>query len=150
FEGLQALAEAARLARDLDRGPEAILTLRNEAIACMILPDLGLNRQWDGSPPQSGVPIGIAFDASLERYARVEADGTVTVRGLADNTILVHITDLGAPTQRVVDWRVRLRFSPDGRLLATRSDPYHAVPLQVWDLSGPRRLLSVPASGHWF
>jgi serine/threonine protein kinase/WD40 repeat protein/Flp pilus assembly protein TadD len=147
FEGLKALDEAARLAQELHLGPGALLTLRNEAIACMILPDLHLDQQWEGTPPQSGVPIGMAFDASLERYARVEADGTVTVRSLADNAILVHITDLGAPTQRVVDWRVRLRFSKDGRFLATRSDPYYAVRLQVWDLSGPRRILTVPACG---
>jgi WD40 repeat protein/Flp pilus assembly protein TadD len=150
FNGLDALTEAATLARNLDLGPEAILALRHEAIACMILPDLRLENQWDGSPPQSGSPVGLAFDADLERYARVEADGTVTVRGLADNAVLVHITELGAPARRVVDWRVHLRFSPDGRLLATRSDPYNAVPLQVWDLSGPRRVLSVPAFGQWF
>jgi serine/threonine protein kinase/WD40 repeat protein/Flp pilus assembly protein TadD len=151
FKGLDALTEAARLARDLDRGPEAILTLRHEAIACMILPDLRLDRQWEGSPPQSGPPVGVAFDPQLERYARVEADGTVTVRGLADNAIRVQITDLGAPAQRMVDWRVNLRFSPDGRLLATRSEPRDDVPLQVWDLSGPRRILSVPACGrHYF
>jgi WD40 repeat protein/Flp pilus assembly protein TadD len=150
FNGLEALTEAAKLARDLHLGPEAILALRHEAIACMVLPDLRLNCQWDSSPPQSGSPVGLAFAADLERYARVEADGTVTVRGLADNAVLVHITELGAPAQRLVDWRVHLRFSPDGRFLATRSDPYHAVPLQVWDLSVPRRLLSVPASGEWF
>src|SRR5262249_12602485 len=114
----------------------------------MILPDLLLDRQWEGSPPQSGVPIGIGFDASLERYARVEADGTVTVRKLADNAIVVHIPNLGAPAQRVVDWRVRLRFSPDDRFLATRSDPFLNVFLQVWDLSGPRRLFTVPACGY--
>src|SRR5262249_11556014 len=123
FEGLTALDEAARLARRLDKGPEAILTLRNEAVACMILPDLRLDRQWEGSPPQSGPPIGIGFDAGLERYARVEADGTVTVRSLADNAILVHITDLGVPAQRTVDWRVYLRLSPASRFLAPGRDP---------------------------
>jgi WD40 repeat protein/Flp pilus assembly protein TadD len=150
FAGLRALGEAAGLARELGLGTEAVLALRNEAIACMVLPDLGPDRQWEGSPPQSGVGIGVGFDAALERYARVEADGTVTVRSLADNAILVHIPDLGAPARRAVDWRVNLRFSPDGRLLATRSDPHHGVPLQVWDLSGPRRLLSVPPCGLHF
>jgi serine/threonine protein kinase/WD40 repeat protein/Flp pilus assembly protein TadD len=150
FDGLEALREAARFAQELHLGPEAMLTLRNEFIACMILPDLQLHRQLESSPPQSGPPVGIAFDATLERYARVEADGTVTVRSLTDNAILVHITDLGAPAQRTVDWRVLLRFSPDGRFLATRSDPYHALPLQVWDLSGPRRILTVPACGQGF
>jgi serine/threonine protein kinase/WD40 repeat protein/Flp pilus assembly protein TadD len=150
FEGLRALDEAAALARGLRLGPEAVLALRNEAIACMILPDLGLDQQWEASPPQSGVPIGIGFDAALERYARVEADGTVTVRGLADDAVLARITDLGVPARRVVDWRVLLRFSPDGRLLATRSDPYLGVPLQVWDLGGPRRLMTVPPWGAHF
>jgi serine/threonine protein kinase/WD40 repeat protein/Flp pilus assembly protein TadD len=152
FQALSALREAAILARAVDFGPDALLALRNESIACMILPDLRLDQQWEGSPPQSGPPVGIAFEAGLERYARVEADGTVTVRRMADHAILVHINDLGAPARRVVDWRVLLRFSPDGRLLATGSDPHHAVALQVWDLNGPRRLLSVPApdKSPWF
>jgi serine/threonine protein kinase/WD40 repeat protein/Tfp pilus assembly protein PilF len=150
FNGLDALPEAAALARALKLGPQVLLTLRDEAIACMILPDLRLNRQWVGSPPQSGAPVGLAFDAGLERYARVEADGTVTVRRLADDVVLVQLADLGAPRQRMVDWRVCLRFSPDGRFLAARSEPRDRVPLQVWDLNGPRRLLSVPACGEWF
>jgi WD40 repeat protein/tetratricopeptide (TPR) repeat protein/tRNA A-37 threonylcarbamoyl transferase component Bud32 len=150
FEGLAILAETSALVRDRQLGPEAVLVLRNEAIACTILPDLRLDREWEGSPPQSGIPIGIAFDAAMERYARVEADGTVTVRALADNAVLVHITDLGAPNLRAVDWRVFLRFSPDGRYLATRSQPFSKVHLQVWDLSGPRRLLSVPGCGEWW
>jgi serine/threonine protein kinase/WD40 repeat protein/Flp pilus assembly protein TadD len=148
FEGLSALNDAAKLARELDLGPDAVLALRHEAIACMILPDVAVNRQWEGSPPQSGAPILMAFDAGMDRYARVEPDGTVTVRGMADNAILVHIKDIGAPARRTVDWRVRLRFSPDGRFLATGSQPTSAVPLGVWDLSGPKRILTVPARGQ--
>jgi WD40 repeat protein/Tfp pilus assembly protein PilF len=150
FTGLDALPEAAALARSLKLGPEVLLTLRDEAIACMILPDVRINRQWPSSPPQSGAPVGLAFDSGLERYARVEADGTVTVRRLTDDVVLVRLADLGAPDRRIVDWRVCLRFSPDGRLLATRSEPRDAVPLQVWDLVRAKRLLSVPASGEWF
>ena len=65
FEGLQALTEAARLAHDLELGPESILTLRNEAIACMALVDLRLDQKWRGYPPGSTL-TGIAFDREME------------------------------------------------------------------------------------
>jgi WD40 repeat protein len=154
FEGLTALTDAARLLPALGLEPQAEaaarLTLRNEAIACMTLADLRVDRNFPASPPQSGYPIGVAFDADVLRYAQVEPDGTVTVRSLVDNAELVRIAGLGSPVRRPVDWRVLLRFSPDGKLLATRSEPRYGVPLQVWDLGGPRRLLTVPASGQWY
>ncbi len=97
--GLQALEEAAKLARDLRLGPEAILTLRNEAVACMALVDLRLDQKWPGYPPGSTL-TGIAFDRDMERYARVHEDGYITVRRLADNREIVRITDLGASRLR--------------------------------------------------
>jgi serine/threonine protein kinase/WD40 repeat protein/tetratricopeptide (TPR) repeat protein len=146
FEGLQALAEAARLARALDLGPEARLTLRNEAIACLALVDLRLDRKWPGYPPGTTL-TGIAFDADLERFARVDGDGNITVRRFADNQELARIPVRGAPAASVrpPDWRMTLVFSPDGRLLAASGRD--ATPLQVWELKGPKCLLEAPAAG---
>src|SRR5262249_36822262 len=106
FESLKALAQAAKLARDLDLGPEEILKLRNETIACMALSDLRLDGQpRESSPPGSGPPTCVALDADVERYARFESDGSVTVRALADNKVILRITDTAAPARRPSDWR---------------------------------------------
>src|SRR5262249_43895367 len=119
FEGLKALTEAAQLAADLELGPEVRLTLRNEAIACMALVDLRLDQQLDGYSP-GGTPTGMGFDREMERYARVDGDGHITVRRLADNQETICIPDIGAPaaSERPSDWRTPLVFSPDGRYLA--------------------------------
>ncbi len=46
FEGLAVLKRAAELVPTLGLGEDAMLELRNEAIACMTLVDLRLDRQW--------------------------------------------------------------------------------------------------------
>jgi serine/threonine protein kinase/WD40 repeat protein/Flp pilus assembly protein TadD len=149
FEGLLTLTEAARLAQDLHSAPESILTLRNEAIACMALADLRLDQKWRGYPPGSTL-TGIAFDRDMNHYARIDENGHITVRRMADNQETVHIVDIGAPASpgRAPDWRVNLLFSPDGQFLATAGRPESPTPLQVWDLKGPKSLLKAgPAGG---
>jgi serine/threonine protein kinase/WD40 repeat protein len=146
FASLQALAEAARLAQDLELGPAAILTLRNEAIACTALVDLRLDQKWPGFAPGSTL-TGTAFDADMQRYARVDENGHITVRRLADNQETLLITDTGAPASP--HSRMRLVFSPDGRFLAAAGHTELAVPLQVWDLTGPKSILkAAPAGGY--
>jgi serine/threonine protein kinase/WD40 repeat protein len=149
FKGLEALAEAAKLRATLDLGPEAVLDLRNEAVACMILPDLKPEPLWPGGPPSAGVPAGIAFAADGERFARFEPDGTITLRHLADYRVIVHLTDVDRPSRRRVDWRMLLRLSPDGKFLAARGEPRDGTPLQVWELAGARRVVRVPSGGQW-
>jgi len=115
FDGLAALAEAARLRPGLD--------LRNEAIACLALADLREAASWDGYPPGSK---GLVFDAQLERYARSDDKGNISVRRAADDRELARFPGDGKPV-----WF--LRFSPDGRLLAARDE---ALAGRVWDLGG--------------
>src|SRR5207244_6726459 len=50
LDSLDAVAEAAKIARDLKLPEESLLELRNAAIACLALPDLRLARQWSGWP----------------------------------------------------------------------------------------------------
>jgi len=149
FEGLQALTEAASLADQLRLSPESILRLRNESIACMALVDLRLDQKRPGYPPGSTL-TGIAFDPKMNRYARVHEDGYITVRRFADDQETVRINDLGAPasSRPSPHWRINLRFSPDGRYLATAGAANIPIPLQIWDLSGPRSVLKeAPAGG---
>jgi len=132
IDSLKALAEAAQLARDPGPGPAEALKLRNEAIACMALVDLRLDKTWPGYPPGS-TTTGIAFDPEMQRYARIDEDGHVTVRRLADNRELTRIPDCGAPpkSRRDPDWRMFLVFSPDGKYLAAAGNARSGTPLQV-------------------
>src|SRR5207247_1852154 len=67
FDSLKAVEAAVAIARELDLPEARFLELRNEAIACLALPDLRLARQWDGWPTGSYVAD---FDGTLEHYAR--------------------------------------------------------------------------------
>src|SRR5262249_32645203 len=119
FDGLRAVAEATRLAQELELGPESLLALRNEAITLMALIDVRQDSSWECFPP-GGLETGVAFDSDMERYAFVDGNGHVCVRRLADNQELLRILDVGAPpaTQRKPGWNRLLCFSPDGRYLA--------------------------------
>jgi WD40 repeat protein len=116
---------------------ERIQELRNEAIACMALPDLRVAKEWDGWPTGSA---SLAFDGALERYARVDRHGNVTIRRVADDSQVRHISVGGGDR-----W---LLFSPDGRYLAVGGYGAH----QVWDLAErePVKLLEQPGCGFAF
>jgi serine/threonine protein kinase/WD40 repeat protein len=129
LESLKALAEAAPLSRILERGPEELAKLRNEAIACLALPDARLEREWEGNPTGTS---GLAFDAGCERYAWSGADSSVSIRRVTDHAELVRLPTL--PAEFTSRW-VRLRFSPDGHFLSlwyTQWTRLHA--LEVWDV----------------
>jgi hypothetical protein len=59
YDALHSLAEAATIARRLNLPQERIQELRNEAIACLALPDLRVAKEWDGWPAGSA---SVAFD----------------------------------------------------------------------------------------
>jgi eukaryotic-like serine/threonine-protein kinase len=128
FDSLQALREAARIRPGLD--------LRNEAIACMVLPDLKVTRQWPGHPPGTA---GLVFDPALERYARSDQQGNISLRRTADDQELTRLPGPGKPA-----WL--LRFSPDGQFLAAR---YDSGTTTVWDLTRDRAAAPV-APGRVF
>jgi hypothetical protein len=87
----KALAEVAA-ALQLDPTPELRADLRNEAIACLLLPDFEVEKDWDGWPVGSG---GLAFDAAFERYARSDKDGNVSIRRVADDHVLLTLQGTG-------------------------------------------------------
>jgi WD40 repeat protein len=130
LESLRALTRAAALRPSLE--------LRNEAIACLALPDLRLAKEWAGNPHihQPG------FDSSLERYARRDTD-RITVRQVGDDRVLLSLPSFGVSYYAL--------FSGDGRFLAvphtrTKRGPY----LYVWELNRRQTVLEVPGneSGH--
>jgi serine/threonine protein kinase/WD40 repeat protein/Tfp pilus assembly protein PilF len=129
-KSLQALAEAARL-----NPPEPLrLELRNEAIACLALADLTIGRRWDESSFGTALRV---FDGSLERYARGDAQGAVSIRRVADDEELVRLPGPGTQADP-------LRFSPNGRFLAVRYQ-FEDVPFRVWDVTRGVEILQMAA-----
>jgi WD40 repeat protein/Flp pilus assembly protein TadD len=109
FESLQTLTEAAQLAQELNLDETHRSKLRNEVIACLALPDVRLVKEWQGCPP--GTHYDPVFDGHLERYARGEDQGAISIRRVADDQELARLPGPGRAA-------VFLKFSPRGDLLA--------------------------------
>jgi len=127
FESLEPLTQAADIGRGLKLPPKRLDPLRDEAIACMALPDLEPTGQVITMP--TGV-IAQTFDSTLTRYALRFRGGMVSVRRVADQQEIAHFHARGDREIWVFD------LSPDGRYLATTHQPEHA--LTVWDIDGGR------------
>jgi serine/threonine protein kinase/WD40 repeat protein len=128
FASLDALARAAAIRP----APE----LRHEAVACMPLVDLRVERKWQARAPGSDQNHGVTFDAALERYAVGDADGHVSVRRVTDGAEVARLPGFGSGA-------FHLQFSPDGQFLAARFEGERST-VRVWDLSrGDEILLKV-------
>jgi serine/threonine protein kinase/tetratricopeptide (TPR) repeat protein/WD40 repeat protein len=141
FAGLRAIREALKLplppGRSLDE-------LRNEAIACLLLPDFEVAKEWNGWPVGS---TGLTFDPKFERYARGDKDGNVTVRRVVDDRKLLTLPGAGP-----VSSYGGLAFSPDGRFLHQRCQTPGGWRSRLWKLDGlrPVSLLDDDHSGFAF
>jgi eukaryotic-like serine/threonine-protein kinase len=124
YESLATLKEAVKI--------RPALELRNEAIACLALSDMRVEREWQAKQdPFSAV----AFDANYERYAVGDSTGRISMRRISDDQEFSHLPGNGQP----VDF---LLWSQDGQCLATLAQ--HAdFPLVVWDVNQPRILLQL-------
>jgi serine/threonine protein kinase/WD40 repeat protein len=128
---LEALRQAAEIAHKQGRPAAELLHLRALAAACLALPDLSLEKDWEGSP--SGT-TGLGFDARFERYAWSFRDEGITVRRLEDHRELCR---LPTPPSNVESRWAKYQFSPDGRYLAAFYPSWGPRrPLQIWDLQG--------------
>lgn len=128
FESLEALHRAA----DLRPTPE----VRDEAIACMALPDLRVARQWPLSPRGA-----VAIDPLYERYAVFDDAGNISLRQIADGAEICRLPGDGNPA-----WVVF--FSPNGRYLAAKHHPAgRDLPNRfvVWNLERGEVLLTAPS-----
>jgi WD40 repeat protein len=141
FGGLEALRQAAQIAREQGRPAADLVKLRNEAIACLALPDLQPQREWEGNPPGTN---GLAFDARFERYARSFGDEGIRVCRASDHRVLFRLPTLPASWASRWLWPT---FSPDGRYLAVFYTRWAAKrPLEVWDLEGGKSAARVPTT----
>ena len=73
--------------------------------------------------------MALTCDALGQRYAVLDHQGVVTVRGIADNQE-IHRFETGRPS---VDGYTSLAFSPDGRFLAKAGDDQQPI---LWSLDG--------------
>jgi serine/threonine protein kinase/WD40 repeat protein len=127
FKSLEILAEAIKMAREMHLPEEDFLKLRNEVIACLALSDLRVAKEWEGWPNGS---MTVDFDDALERYARVDRQGVVSVRRVADDTEVCHFPGFGPGNFGPQETWPRL--SPDGQFLLLTS----GGKVKVWKLTG--------------
>lgn len=123
-EALGLLREAALLRS----GPD----LLDEAIACVALPELVVEREWLGREGS----LAIAFDARLERQILRAADGRVSVQGPGEHAQI--LPGSAGPRPWVG------AYSQDGTLLALKRHARHDREeplLEVWDLARGSLLL---------
>jgi eukaryotic-like serine/threonine-protein kinase len=127
FDSLQALAEAAQIARSVHAPAEHMLLLRNEAIACMALPDLRPIKEWEKYTPDTP---GAALDPRSERYTTSDAQGNISIRRMADDREILHLNGPGMGVESVA-------FSPDGEFLQATYTPDAQCKrslIRIWDL----------------
>src|SRR5205807_1344067 len=92
FDSLQALSEAAGIARSLKAPEEYRVKLRNEIIACLALPDLRRIKEWERYTPDRP---GAALDPVSGRCTSSDAQGNISVRGMADDREVLHLRGPG-------------------------------------------------------
>jgi serine/threonine protein kinase/WD40 repeat protein len=134
FETLAAVTEATKIAKELGLPPARLDPLRDEAIACMALPDLEQTGRVITQPPNV---LAIAFDPTMTRYALGFNNRTTQVRRVADDH---EVARFRGPVVREI---YLFLFSPDGRYLATSDSPGDS--LTVWDVD--RRVVSLSDRG---
>jgi serine/threonine protein kinase/WD40 repeat protein len=141
FANLESIRQAAEIARAQGRPAGDFLQLRNEAVACLALPDLQLETDWEGNPLGTN---GLGFDATFERYAWSFQDEGIRVRRLRDHVEQCRVPT--PPSNCVPRW-VLLGFSPNGRYLAAYYVQWQELhPLEVWELreGAARRIVAIP------
>ena len=119
------------------------LELRNEAIACLALPDVRPERElgvWDGKEIVNGT--GSRSTEAFEHFAYSDREGAVT----ASAGSMTGRSSVVAPVRARVRYWVRLGFSPDGRWLIIQyrhTEPGRAVPVLAWEVQrGPTQAAS--------
>jgi serine/threonine protein kinase len=137
FEGLKALHEAADIGHALKLPPERFDQLRNEAIACMALPDM---EPAGPAIHQAEGATAFVVDAGMTRYAVWLRDGTILIRGVVDEQEIARFT---LPANQGCGFL----FSPDGRYLAGFD---HSAEIVVWDVSqGSERVREPVHDNFW-
>jgi WD40 repeat protein len=134
FESLKAVEQATAIARRLRLQAASFDDLRTEAIAALALPDLEVAREWDGWPDDT---VGLKFDDSLERYVRLDKQGSLAVCRLADRgEEVIARTSVDGQPPFYGPW-----LSRDGRYVLVghgRHWQWTAAAFRVWKLDDPK------------
>jgi signal transduction histidine kinase len=110
------------------------LSLRNEAVATLALPDFRVEAQFAANPEVQCY----AFDRELQRCALGLSTGDIVIRSIGDARELVRLrlADAAIPAEQLGP--SSLEFSADGARLAAR---YRRGALVVWDWAARRSVL---------
>lgn len=145
--GRNAAIQAAILSRELKADQGTIATLRDEAIACQAIVDLEDDTEW------KVFPECMAFDATTERYASFSENRDVVIRGTKNNETVATLKLAEQPVSAAKDWRLSLRFSPDGKFLATggtvATQGSSAASACVWNIDTGELVLKFQSYGYW-
>ncbi len=106
--------------------------LRNLAIACLTLPDVRLVREWEGWPQGS---TGISVDDRMERYARSDQQGNISVRRIADDREVYRLAGDGKDGGFLL--------AESGLLVRARSD----YRIEGWKLGADRPAWTISETG---
>jgi serine/threonine protein kinase/WD40 repeat protein len=142
FTSLQILGDTAKLVRSLKLDDEYIPKLRNEAIACLALFDLSLEKEWDGWSPNESSKID--FDGALAHYARADRKGAVSIRRVEDDAEILRLPAHGYAGSSYNFGLYSLWWSRDGKFLAVESEPDHG--LKVWRLAERKCIVETEAA----
>jgi eukaryotic-like serine/threonine-protein kinase len=115
------------------------LALRNEAIACLGLADVQVERSWrlDTQPPPF---YGLVFDMASQRFARAHSSGDVSIHRIQDQQELFRLAGQGERQGAT------LCFSPDGKFLAEWHGSKTTNSFRVWDLAARRPVVWQPSA----
>jgi WD40 repeat protein/tetratricopeptide (TPR) repeat protein len=138
FNSLEAIEKAVVIGRELKLPPEKFEPLRDEAIACLALPDLKAVGRVITQPPNV---MSAAFDSTLTRYALRFRNATISVYRVADDQEIAHFQGRGVREF----WF--FGFSPDGRYLASTDSL--GLALTVWDVDRQAVAVDDPGPVHW-
>jgi serine/threonine protein kinase/WD40 repeat protein len=130
---LEAVAKAADLVRERQMPPERLDDLRTLAIAAMTLPDFKTLRTW---PAFSDDWQHWAADDRLRHYARVEENGSISLRRVDTDEQIARLEGSGPVAT--------LQFSPGGRFLTAFGGQH----LQAWDLDSAAPQLVYDGEDH--
>jgi serine/threonine protein kinase/WD40 repeat protein len=122
LNSLWAVQQASQLGRELNFPEKSVLELRNEAIACLTLPDLEVAAEWEGFPAGTA---WASFDADLKRYSRSDPQGLISIRSVAGDREIYSFR--GIPGEGL------LLFSPKGGFFARE----RSGSLKLWRLADP-------------
>jgi eukaryotic-like serine/threonine-protein kinase len=139
FASLRAVQAALALPVPAGRSKDE---LRTEAIAALLLPDFEVIQEWDGMPPGSE---GFGIDRTMQRYARGDLDGNVSVRQVKGDVELWKLPGTG----RLLSY-YGLDFSPDGRFLHHGCLTPQGHHMRVWKLDGAKPAVVLEGNYHGY